>query len=297
IDVSEENNSNWLMFMKPARNKEEQNVIAYQAKDCIMFVTIKDIEPQEELLFWYSKEYAKHVGKSQPLSCILSFFRQEMSCNKKYCGILLMTLLKHQRQKHNEIPIKNHKCQYCDKPFGTMGKVKRHIITTHTNIRPFKCLQCGKEFADKSNLRGHEKIHSGSERQFKCTLCEKSFRQKAHLTSHMYIHTKIKGVPCPHCDKMFSRKADMMQHTIVHTQKKIYQCEQCSKIFYKQQTYKKHLRIHTNEKNYECESCQKKFHTKYHLQRHFKSCKNLKMNTMLDKLSERHKDKSEENSI
>lgn len=41
IDISDEDKSNWMMFVRPARNTAEQNVVVYQQDEHIFFVSIK----------------------------------------------------------------------------------------------------------------------------------------------------------------------------------------------------------------------------------------------------------------
>ncbi|KAK6170212.1 hypothetical protein SNE40_018661 [Patella caerulea] len=281
LDISDENYSNWLMFVKPARSSTEQNLVAYQCNDSIMFVTCKDIEPDSELLFWYSKEYAKLLGfmtKPNRINyCPYCFQCDKIFPDKK-------SLLEHKKSEHSESTFRKHQCQYCHKRFATTGKLNTHIVARHMQLKPFTCNQCGKQFSDQSNLRIHKAIHTGV-KKFTCDLCKKSFRQKAHLTSHILTHTKEKSVDCPHCDKKFARVSDMKQHQYNHTHEKVFQCAQCNKIFYKLQNYKKHMKIHTNERNYPCPSCQKSFYTNYHLQRHIKTCKRTKMADMVMQLN------------
>lgn len=66
MDTNDENSSNWLMFVKPARVSMEQNLIAFQHGSSIYFVTRTDVEPGQELLFWFAKDYARMLGKSIP---------------------------------------------------------------------------------------------------------------------------------------------------------------------------------------------------------------------------------------
>lgn len=51
------------MFLKPARNSLERNLVAFQRGSSIVYVTCKDITPGAELLFWFSNEYARMMGK------------------------------------------------------------------------------------------------------------------------------------------------------------------------------------------------------------------------------------------
>ena len=65
VDSSDENSSNWLMFVKPARVSMEQNLVAFQHGHSVYFVTRQEIQPHQELLYWFAKDYARILGKSE----------------------------------------------------------------------------------------------------------------------------------------------------------------------------------------------------------------------------------------
>uniref|UniRef100_A0A915MXU3 SET domain-containing protein n=1 Tax=Meloidogyne javanica TaxID=6303 RepID=A0A915MXU3_MELJA len=69
--------ANWMKNVQMAENKEEQNLVACQVKNIfenimydneIYFYTIRSIQPNTELLFWYSHEYAQHLRVEQRLN-------------------------------------------------------------------------------------------------------------------------------------------------------------------------------------------------------------------------------------
>ena len=49
LDLSDEDHSNWMMFVRPALNHLEQNLVAYQYGSEIFYITIKNIQPKQEL--------------------------------------------------------------------------------------------------------------------------------------------------------------------------------------------------------------------------------------------------------
>jgi len=49
IDAHEEDQCNWMMFVRPASSPAEQNLVAYQHGSDIYFSVIKTIEPRQEL--------------------------------------------------------------------------------------------------------------------------------------------------------------------------------------------------------------------------------------------------------
>ena len=49
LEATDENKCNWMMFVRPAQNYAEQNLIAYQFGNDVYFSTMKNIEPKQEL--------------------------------------------------------------------------------------------------------------------------------------------------------------------------------------------------------------------------------------------------------
>ncbi|XP_016375879.1 PR domain zinc finger protein 10-like isoform X1 [Sinocyclocheilus rhinocerous] len=63
FDLSNEERCNWMMFVRPAQNHMEQNLVAYQYGSDIFYTTIKNIQPKQELKVWYAASYAEFVNQ------------------------------------------------------------------------------------------------------------------------------------------------------------------------------------------------------------------------------------------
>ncbi|XP_027855222.1 PR domain zinc finger protein 10 isoform X2 [Xiphophorus couchianus] len=63
LDLSDEESCNWMMFVRPAQNHLEQNLVAYQYGSDIFYSTIKHIQPKQELKVWYAASYADFVNQ------------------------------------------------------------------------------------------------------------------------------------------------------------------------------------------------------------------------------------------
>ncbi|KAI1893664.1 hypothetical protein AGOR_G00126030 [Albula goreensis] len=63
VELSDEERCNWLMFVRPAQNHLEQNLVAYQYGPSIFYTTIKNIQPKQELKVWYAASYAEFVNQ------------------------------------------------------------------------------------------------------------------------------------------------------------------------------------------------------------------------------------------
>ncbi|KAL4641028.1 PR domain zinc finger protein 4 [Arapaima gigas] len=300
IVTTDENVCNWMMFVRKARAGEEQNLVAYTDSGKIYFCSSKEILPDQELLYYYSRDYSRQMGINEVPEC------QVCHCGKECAsfGELKSHLSRHvDGQAHS--PSQSHtahhspnegkasgggncaswtahahprerkyKCSICSRAFTSSTKLNVHYMG-HVGMKPHKCEYCSKAFSDPSNLRTHLKIHTG-QKNYRCTVCEKSFTQKAHLASHMVIHTGAKNLKCDHCDRMFMRRQDLKHHMLTHTQERQIRCPKCDKLFWKSNHLKKHLNSHEGRRDYICEKCNKAFLTKYHLTRHLKICKGPK---------------------
>ncbi|KAK0040563.1 PR domain zinc finger protein 1-like isoform X1, partial [Biomphalaria pfeifferi] len=61
IQITDPDRSSWQLFMNLAPSDREQNVVACQHGTHIYFYTVKPIEANTELLFWFSQEYSERV--------------------------------------------------------------------------------------------------------------------------------------------------------------------------------------------------------------------------------------------
>lgn len=65
IDGYNIHKSNWMRYVNPARSMAEQNLVACQNNGEIYFYTIRPVEPNQELLVWYSQEFAQRLCSQQ----------------------------------------------------------------------------------------------------------------------------------------------------------------------------------------------------------------------------------------
>lgn len=62
LDGLNEQRSNWMRYVNPARTVKEQNLVACQNGLEIYFYTIKPLQPGQELLVWYCQELAQRCN-------------------------------------------------------------------------------------------------------------------------------------------------------------------------------------------------------------------------------------------
>ncbi|XP_060695842.1 PR domain zinc finger protein 4 isoform X1 [Hemiscyllium ocellatum] len=279
IVTADENICNWMMFVHRARTREEQNLVAYPHNGKIYFCTSKEIPPNHELLFYYTRDYARQLGVPE-----------HPNVHMCHCGKAYGTYseLKSHLSSHGQSRERKWKCSICPRAFTSSTKLNVHMMG-HMGMKPHKCEFCSKAFSDPSNLRTHLKIHTG-QKNYRCEMCDKSFTQKAHLASHMIIHTGEKNLKCDYCEKMFMRRQDLRQHMLTHTQERQIKCPNCDKLFWRTTHLKKHLNSHEGRRDFICEKCSKAYLTKYHLTRHLKICKGSKTCLPMQDLEEEDED-------
>ena len=62
LDVTSEETSNWMRYVRPAGTAQEQNILLDQDGEHLFFTTSKAIGAKQELRVWYSPHYAKEWG-------------------------------------------------------------------------------------------------------------------------------------------------------------------------------------------------------------------------------------------
>ncbi|XP_067863010.1 PR domain zinc finger protein 1-like isoform X2 [Heptranchias perlo] len=77
--------SNWMRYVNPAHSAEEQNLVACQNGTDIYFYTVKPIPPSNELLVWYSREFAERLNYPPTGDLVMLKLKQNL---KEYTGQL-----------------------------------------------------------------------------------------------------------------------------------------------------------------------------------------------------------------
>ena len=212
------------------------------------------------------------------------------------------------QETENENGIQTHKessskksniCEYCYKPFSTLGNMRNHIMTIHQNYRPFKCTYpgCNKKYSIESRFQVHMRTHIGT-KPFVCQICSKSFNEKGNLKTHLRFHSELRPFKCPHCTKSYKTNGPLKDHIeIQHNLIKKYECQYCKKKFGRISTLKAHIRTHTGEKNFKCkmEGCEKWFAEKGNMEIHYR--RHLKKLNKIDEIEKINKKKYGEKNI
>ncbi|KAK0090153.1 hypothetical protein PV325_002578 [Microctonus aethiopoides] len=247
VDVSNENTSNWMRFVRPATNYNEQNLIICQQNDGIFFLTIRDIVPEEELKAGPSSEYAKSRN--------------------------LKILQADSDAKDKNTTINNDECTWlcheCDQRFPTCQIFKKHL-----NVHDNQNLSAGNTNTNNNNNNNKRrklsvtadklmKVVGGQTLLYTCPHCPKVFPRSYSLKRHMLMHsgTKAPRYECTTCGENFLHPYNRNRHIkIFHSEEmrekentlhniNEWKCLTCSLTFEKSSLLSIHALVHSKDVN------------------------------------------------
>ncbi|XP_057653283.1 PR domain zinc finger protein 10-like [Diorhabda carinulata] len=313
IDTNDENNSNWMMFVRQATTFEEQNLIITQENNCIYFTSTTTIMPKQELKVWYSSLYAQYydLPTFQPIKelswhcyeCPTKFeTSEELQIHLDTHDTVKDENIKPRKKKYFHKKIQNDtvECQICHEMFFQYNYnfLKLHINQKHqlpkgtveeyfTIVNNFKCDKCTSTFRSESLLKIHSYKHNPdtSEEQTNhvCPDCQKKFPGQSQLVLHVMQHAILikpqpKKYKCSICYSIFSKPERLQKHMVVHgsDDNKPLQCKTCNKRFLTNSALSCHLKTHfIGKKAFECPICKETFDHVLKLKLHVPShCQN-----------------------
>ncbi|XP_060686757.1 zinc finger protein PLAG1-like isoform X1 [Hemiscyllium ocellatum] len=279
LNTPDEEAGNWMMFVRPARNLEEQTLVAYQHQGEVYFTTVKNIQPQMELKVWYAADYAKFM--EAPLVVI----KQEPGLSTSPAAMETAS---------------RWKCSSCCHVFSTFSLLESHPCSDsgQGSVRGLAVTGClGSDHmpicwkADSPAPDGQAKwppalnvlprdgqMDTGKEgkvmkvqKSVPCPLCKKVFLSADKLTTHSCTHSGERPHVCSHhdCAKAFISKYKLIRHMATHCPQKPHRCSHCEKMFHRKDHLKNHLQTHNPNKTlFRCGECGKRYNTKLGYRRH-----------------------------
>ncbi|XP_046388967.1 PR domain zinc finger protein 10-like isoform X2 [Ischnura elegans] len=189
LDVSDENSSNWMRFVRTAKNFKDINLILSQQGHSLYFTTTRLIHPREELLVWYSLPYAQRRGLP-----ILTSVSQEKKVKEE---------------------IENWPCFECNDKFHTSEQLQKHLNDVHDQSDDGSPPRTRSRQSSLSARRKSDRI-SG---EYKCQTCNRTFPRNYSLKRHLVLHTGEKKYSCNICGLQFSHPYNKDRHFKKHLRK------------------------------------------------------------------------------
>ncbi|XP_030918601.1 PR domain zinc finger protein 10 isoform X6 [Geospiza fortis] len=280
FELSSEALCNWMMFVRPAQNHLEQNLVAYQYGHHIYYTTIKNVEPKQELKVWYAASYAEFVN--QKIHDITEEERKVLreqeknwpcyECNRRFMS-------SEQLQQH--LNSHDEKLDFFSRTRGRgRGRGKRRFGPGRRPGRPPKFMRieitsdiCNKGFINSGALESHMKFHM-DQKTYSCIFCPESFDRLDLLKDHVAIHVNDGYFTCPTCKKRFPDFIQVKKHVRSFHSEKIYQCTECDKAFCRPDKLRLHMLRHSDRKDFLCSTCGKQFKRKDKLREHMQRMHN-----------------------
>ncbi|XP_029680437.1 PR domain zinc finger protein 10-like isoform X1 [Formica exsecta] len=287
VDVSNENTSNWMRFVRPALTYKEQNLIICQQKDGIIFLTNRNISPKEELKAGPSTDYASRRNlpilkpdEKEVTNQISIWPRLDgSSCNNRRVKMFRGRNMKEkENSRQNNKCNKEWKCSVCNLIFRKPSLLNLHTVVHSSNDIKIEnqmttCPQCGLEFQKQSELVNHVSQHGRSAlpktkrltplSTYKCSMCYKRFATKIRLQQHCLAHgaEDQKPLPCSICLKRFMNNSALSGHLKTHKEnKQVFECPMCRQLFRQGTMLKDHVETHRNQDGiFSCPHCQRTF--------------------------------------
>nr|AHA51408.1 zf-H2C2_2 domain-containing protein [Hormiphora californensis] len=279
----------WMGFVNRARNRKEQNIVAFQLGDRIFYEVTCDIPRESELLVWYDKGLSKALG-ILTLDDITAEEDGAYVCKTCQRAFFYPYSLIWHRMHQCSVQSGNCTttsttndmlwCDHCGKIFALSLSLRMHIREHSNNPTPaianpnqsFKCYQCNQVFTTSSEMITHMASHTtATDKSLRCDQCDKSFTHCTQLTAHARQHMVPKNhrrIQCELCSKKFSTPWTLKEHMRTHTGDKPFKCNHCGKAFAHHSNMIRHTRTHTGERPFKCGFCGKAFSVHSNLTAH-----------------------------
>ncbi|XP_074256975.1 PR domain zinc finger protein 10 isoform X4 [Saimiri boliviensis] len=304
FELSDETLCNWMMFVRPAQNHLEQNLVAYQYGHHVYYTTIKNVEPKQELKVWYAASYAEFVNQkihdiSEEERKVLREQEKNWPCYECNRRFISSEQLQQHLNSHDE------KLDVFSRTRGRgRGRGKRRFGPGRRPGRPpkFIRLEITSENGEKSDDGTQDLLHFPTKEQFdeaepatlngldqpeqttipipqlpQDTQSPLEHEPETH-TLHLQPQHEESMVPTQSTltadDMRRAKRIRVKKHVRSFHSEKIYQCTECDKAFCRPDKLRLHMLRHSDRKDFLCSTCGKQFKRKDKLREHMQRMHN-----------------------
>ena len=310
VDLRDDTKANWIKYVKPAYKSSAQNLVAYQEGKEVFFLTIKPVNVDEEITFWFCKEY------SERLKCPVNgdLMMEHMKQQQQQLQLQQQQLLQQQQQwqqvqdqsgmglrssaspdsgytgspppaftdskiiHSNDYP--EAEVLYGDTIDNPSRKNKVTLVLHHNKSQHLVsrgekfCPEVGPLISGNKESRANLKNHGNQEHITKNRVPNNgNGGSRTNFNPQKKIDNMFdREYKCKDCGKIFRQLSNLDTHMRIHNGERPFKCEICEKGFTQKAHKEKHILIHTGEKPYECvwPGCGKKFSSSSNLKTHEK---------------------------
>ncbi|XP_006873147.1 PREDICTED: PR domain zinc finger protein 10 [Chrysochloris asiatica] len=308
FELSDETLCNWMMFVRPAQNHLEQNLVAYQYGHHVYYTTIKNVEPKQELKVWYAASYAEFVNQkihdiSEEERKVLREQEKNWPCYECNRRFISSEQLQQHLNSHDE------KLDVFSRTRGRgRGRGKRRFGPGRRPGRPpkFIRLEITSENGEKCDDGTQDLLHFSSKEQFdegepatlngldqpeQTTIPIPQLPQDAQSSLDHEPETHTLHLQPQHEDSVVPTQSSLtaddmrrakrirlelqnaaLQHLFIRKSFRPFKCLQCGKAFREKDKLDQHLLFHGREGNcpLTCDLCNKGFISSTSLESHMK---------------------------
>ena len=189
LDVSSEEDSNWMRFIRTATSPDNQNLVLNEIDGQLYFTSTREIAANEELRVWYSEEYAKkHTLPSVPIEQNGNSLPSVPPRKRIFISPTVGQNIAEKTRKESDGP--NFTCDICQRKFERHASLLRHLAL-HKGDKNYTCDKCGQKFSHTFNLERHKKkVHNTDPagQHVCCNVCSVWFPSSMVLKVHMFSH-------------------------------------------------------------------------------------------------------------
>lgn len=237
LDVSDEESSNWMRFVRAAETYAEQNLSLSQDGDHLFYTTTRAVGPRQELKVWYSKSYAETRG----------------------LPVLQPTDADKEAMEEDEKP---WPCFECSLRFPSSDSLQKHLnehegggggggLVAASSI-PIKA-KGRRAMVKKVKVLSPQKAGDEKAVRYRCHICPRSFDRQYSLQRHVVLHKGEKKYECDECQARFSLPFNLNRHKKrvhnVDPEGTYTRCATCRLWFEVAGAYRVHLFSHHPDKN------------------------------------------------
>jgi uncharacterized C2H2 Zn-finger protein len=168
-------------------------------------------------------------------------------------------IFRHHCENADEKLVSSHKCDSCEKTFGSRTQLYRHADSVH-NMERIECSSCDLTFSQMDNYETHW-VNKHQKTPRLCKNCGLKFKTCKSYLKHI-LREDCSASKCESCEKTFSRKKDLERHRQEVCSEKVFvvKCDDCGTTFIRSSDKVRHIKNRQQpdgSARFNCEVCDK----------------------------------------